>query len=206
MDLTQLGDIVCTFVFAITGALAAVEKRMDLGGCLLLAFITGVGGGTLRDLLLDRQVFWLTYHAPIYICAGAAIVTFFATRSVGKLNRAIVWLDALGLALFCTTGATVAIGEGAAPVICVMMGGVSAAGGGIVREVIRNEIPIVLQRDIYITAALAGAATLVALDGAGVSLQLASGLGALVAFALRGSGILFNLSLPGPKPPPAPSA
>jgi uncharacterized membrane protein YeiH len=200
MEFITLLDWICTAVFAITGALAAVEKRMDLGGALLLAFITGTGGGTLRDLLLDREVFWFASHTPIYLCAAAAIVTFFATRSVSKLKRAILWIDAIGLALFSTAGATIALNAGADPVICVLMGACSATGGGIIREVVRNEIPIVLQRDIYITAALAGATVLVLLDRAGLDLRLANLLGAAVAFALRAAGIAFNLSLPAPKP------
>ena len=203
MEFVQLLDYVCTFVFAVSGALAAVEKRMDLGGALLLAFLTGTGGGTLRDLILDREVFWLASQTPIYLCAVAAIVTFYATRSIGKLSKAVVWMDAVGLALFCTAGASIALGIGAHPVICVLMGACSATGGGILREVVRNEIPIVLQRDIYITAALAGATTLVLLDNAGVDVRVASAAGAVIAFALRAAGIVFDLSLPvarGPEP------
>ena len=203
MDLTflQICDLVCMAVFAVTGALAAIEKRLDFGGCFLLAFVTGVGGGTLRDLLLDRSVFWIQDPLPVFVCAAAATITFVMTRQVVRLRVAMLWGDALGLALFSVVGAAVASDANASPLVAVMMGALTASGGGIIREVIRNEIPALLQREFYISAALAGAATLVALEAMDVPRGIAFGAGAVIAFALRAAGITFGWSLPVANPP-----
>lgn len=197
----QIGDYAGTFVFAVTGALAAAEKRLDIGGFILLGFVTGVGGGTLRDLLLARGVvFWATDPAYILICAAASIATFFAAERFSSRRRLLIWADALGLALFSAIGAGIAWGMGSKPIVAVLMGALTAAGGGVIRDIIRNELPIVLHKEIYVTAALGGAAAFVGLAAWGLP-KPAPMLGAIaVAFSLRALGIVLDWHLPPFKP------
>jgi uncharacterized membrane protein YeiH len=197
----QVGDYIGTFVFAVTGALAAAEKRLDIGGFVLLAFATGVGGGALRDVLLDRGVvFWAQDPVYIVVCALAAGATYLAAERFEARRRALVWADALGLALFCVIGAAIAWTEDARPLVAVLMGALTATGGGVVRDVIRNELPLVLHREIYVTAALAGAAICVALAELDVPLDGAMIAGFLGALALRAAGILMDWHLPTWRP------
>jgi uncharacterized membrane protein YeiH len=198
MDLLlQSGDYFGTFAFALTGGLAAAEKRLDFGGFLLLAFATGVGGGTLRDLILDRgMVFWTDQPAYILLCLAGAATTFVWGTSVKRLHSALVWGDAVGLSVFAVIGAGIAIQSGHRPITAVLMGALTATGGGVIRDVIRNELPMVLHREVYVSAAFAGALTLVLLHeyGSPAPVAVTGGFGA--AFALRAAGIAFDLHLP----------
>lgn len=195
------GDYLGTFIFALTGGLAAAEKRLDLGGFFLLAFVTGVGGGTTRDVLLNRDsIFWIESPNYIFICLVGALITFFWAASFQRLHKALVWSDALGLAIFSVIGAGIALREGAAPIVAVLMGAVTATGGGVIREVLRNELPIVFHREIYISAAVAGGATLVGLYHLGMNPWVAVIIGFLAAFALRAWGIAYDKHLPVYKP------
>ncbi|MBX3359899.1 MAG: trimeric intracellular cation channel family protein [Phycisphaeraceae bacterium] len=200
--LIQIGDYLGTLVFAIAGGLAAAEKRLDIGGFFLLAFVTGVGGGTLRDIILARgEVFWA--DQPIYILLsmlGAAIAFRFGA-SVERKRRALLWADAVGLALFAVIGAATATQLGARPITATLMGALTATGGGVIREIIRNEMPIILQREIYLTAALAGSAAYVALDALQTPEWACIGTGIAIAFALRALGMTRNLNLPAYKGP-----
>ncbi len=199
--LLQYGDYLGTFVFAITGALAAAEKRLDIGGFILLGFVTGVGGGTMRDLLLDRgMVFWAVDPLYILVCAAGAVVTFFGAERLAARRRTLIWSDALGLALFCVIGAAIAWSEGSRPLVAVLMGALTATGGGVVRDIIRNELPLILHREIYVTAALAGAATFVTLVEIELAPPLAMTAGFAVAFALRAIGIVMDWHLPTWRP------
>lgn len=197
MTLLQWGDYAGTFVFAVTGALAAAEKRLDIGGFILLGFVTGVGGGTLRDMLLARgEVFWAIDPAYILICVVASTLTFFRVERIAARRRLLIWADAIGLGVFCVIGAGIAAGMGTKPIVAILMGALTAAGGGVIRDIIRNELPLVLQKEIYITAALAGAATFVGLLSWGAPKPAAMLAGVGVAFALRAAGILKNWRLP----------
>lgn len=205
LTLLQLGDYFGTFVFAITGALAAAEKRLDIGGFVLLGFVTGVGGGTLRDLLIGRDaVFWADQPEYILICACAAAATYFAADKFGAFKKLLVWSDAVGLAIFAVIGAGIAVRSQSPPLVAILMGALTATGGGVIRDIIRNELPIVLHREVYVTAALAGAAAMVGLNSWGAAPPVSIGVGATVAFALRAAGITFDLHLPayGSRPRP----
>lgn len=195
--LIQFGDYVGTLVFASAGGLAAAEKRLDLGGFFLLAFVTGVGGGTMRDLILDRGgVFWADQPAYIVICLVGAMISFWFGPSVERRRRTLLWADAVGLAIFAVIGSATAIELGARPITSILMGALTATGGGILREIIRNELPIVLHREIYLTAALAGSAIHVGIDALHAPAWVSMGAGVAVAFTLRAMGIAGDLHLP----------
>lgn len=187
-------DYLGVFVFAISGAMTAIRKEMDLFGCVVLALMPAVGGGTIRDLVLDVPVFWIVDNRYLLITLAAAGVTAVGYHWVSRVQRVIVWSDAVGLAVFSVLGAAKAWEVTGKPIIAVMMGVVTAVAGGIVRDVIANEVPLVLQKEVYATAAFSGAllyvlAVQLALPGA-----LWAGIG--LAFALRSAGIHWHLSLP----------
>lgn len=190
-------EILGIAVFAASGALTASRKQMDLGGFVLIATVTAIGGGTLRDLLVGaRPVFWVV--DPVYplTCAGIAVLIFFTAPLFESRFRALLWADAVGLALFCTTGTAKAIEAGVPATGAVFMGVITAAFGGIARDVLCNEIPLILRREIYATAALAGAATYAGIASAGFSTMIATAAGFAVCFLIRSVGLARGLSLP----------
>ena len=184
-------------VFAISGALVASRKQMDAVGFVLIACVTGFGGGTLRDLLLGRTpVFWLDRPDLLGIAAAAGVSVFLLASLVENRFKALLWADAVGLALFAVLGAEIALIAGADPWAAVLLGVVTATGGGILRDVICNELPLILRREIYITAAAAGAAAYVALRLAPLPRTIAVPAGILLGFAIRAAAIRYGWSLP----------
>lgn len=182
-------------VFAISGALVAAERRLDFVTFVFFAAVTGVGGGTLRDLLIGAPVFWIRNNATLLICIGAAIaVWFFSTR--WKATRALDWFDAAGLAAYATFGSAKAIGYGVAPVPAFAMGVLTACFGGIVRDLLAGQPSILMRNELYVTAAALAAGLFVALTLAGVPLWSAAVPAALSGFVLRGLAIARGWKLP----------
>ncbi len=182
--------------FAITGALRAADKDMDIFGFILLGTVTGIGGGTLRDILLnDVPIFWVKDPIFIAVCAGASALVFFIRSMPAPHLKLILWLDAAGLAVFSVRGAQKAFELGAGPLIAIVMGVISATFGGIIRDILAGERPLILYREIYVTAAFLG--TLVYVAGL-LTLPpfLAAALGMMVAFIVRIFAIEFHWSLP----------
>ena len=198
MSVWQLLDSFGIFVFALSGGLAAARRQLDPFGFLVLAFLPAVGGGTLRDLLLDRPVFWLEDPLPLYEIAFAALLTFFFAGARARREKWLLWFDALGLCVFTVLGARRGLLITGDPAIAVMMGVITAVVGGLLRDVVANDVPLVLHREIYATAAFAGALTFVAAVTLGAPSDVALALGAGVGFVLRAAGILRNWSLPRP--------
>jgi uncharacterized membrane protein YeiH len=192
MALDWLGIV----AFAVTGALVASRKEMDLFGFALLATVTGIGGGTLRDLLLGLPVFWVREPAYLLACVAVSSVVFFIAHVPQSRYRAILWVDALGLALFAAAGAEKALLAGAGPVVAVTMGVITATFGGIIRDLLGGETPVILSREIYVSAALAGAVAFVAAAGLGAPREIAVGLGFAVGFAVRAAALQRGWSLP----------
>ncbi len=184
-------------VFATTGALAASRKQMDVVGFALLATATGIGGGTLRDMMLGLlPVFWVQRPAYLIVCIAVACVMFFIAHIPQSRLRWLLWLDAIGLALFAVTGAERALAAGAAASVAVAMGVVTATFGGIIRDVMAGETPVILSREVYVTAALVAALVYVALTLAGASRSLAMVAGFTAGFALRAASLHWGWSLP----------
>lgn len=184
-------------VFAASGALVASRKQMDAVGFVLIGVVTGLGGGTLRDLLLGRTpVFWLGRPELLAIAAGAALLVFFTAHLFESRFKALLWADAAGLALFAVVGAEIALIAGADPWAAVLLGVMTATAGGIARDVICNELPLILRREIYITAAAVAAAGYVALRLAPLPRDIALPAGIALGFGLRALAILRGWSLP----------
>src|SRR5512141_2272378 len=156
----HLLDLFGVAVFAITGSLAAGKKHMDLFGVVVLALATALGGGTLRDLILGAYpVFWISSPTYIFVSTGVALAVFFLARFVRPPARALTFADAFGLAVFTVIGADKAISLGVPGSIAVIMGVMTGVAGGIIRDMLSGEIPLVLRKEIYATASLCGAAT-----------------------------------------------
>jgi uncharacterized membrane protein YeiH len=196
ISLLLIIDLMGVFVFALSGALAAARKQMDIFGYMVLAVLPAVGGGTVRDLVLNTSVFWVEESAYILVAVGAGILTYLVSIRVGSRYIALEWADAIGLSLFCVLGGSKALTLTGDPVLAVTLGVVTAVVGGILRDVVCNEIPLILKREIYATAAMVGA-TVYCLC---VYFQFSEGTalvtGGLSAFTVRSTALIFGWSLP----------
>ena len=182
-------------VFAISGALLAAEKRQTLVTFIFFAVATGVGGGTLRDLLIGAPVFWVHSNATLLICIAAALLVWLISRR-WFAGKALLWFDAAGLAAYATYGAAKALAFGVAPVPAFGMGVLTACAGGMIRDLLAGEPSILMWPELYVTAAALAAGLFVALALAGVAAPVAAAAAAGAGFALRAMAIARGWSLP----------
>jgi len=188
-------DYIGIAVFAISGALVAAERRLDFVTFVFFAVVTGVGGGTLRDLLIGAPVFWVNTNATLLICIGAATcVWFLSRRSIAE--RAVLWFDAAGMVAYAIYGASKALTFGVSPVPAFVMGVLTACAGGIIRDVIGGEPTILLRRELYITPAALASGAFILLTVAGLPGFVAAPIAGVAGFTLRALAILRGLSLP----------
>ncbi len=189
-------DFAGVAVFAISGALVASRKCLDPVGFALIATVTGIGGGTLRDLLLGQDVFWVYQPTYIILCVAFALVVYVIAPRIEYRYRVLLWADAAGLSLFCVLGARVAVESGFSGTIAIVMGLLSATFGGLIRDVLCNEIPLILRNEIYATAALCGATVYVILEPLSLPYNGAMLAGISTCFLVRALGLSKGLSLP----------
>lgn len=187
-----------TFVFGLSGGLAGVRARLDVFGVVVLAAVVGLAGGITRDVLigLPAQAFRDWGYLTIAILAG--VVTLLAPAAITRLERPILVFDAAGLALFCVTGASTALDHGVAPIGAVVLGAITGIGGGVLRDILVREIPVVLRTGLYAIPALLGAAIVVIASARGSRNLAFPILGAAVCFAIRVAGVYFNWKVPRP--------
>ncbi len=183
-------------VFAATGALAAAQQKHDVVTFAFYAAITGIGGGTLRDLLLGLPVFWVQDWRYLGVCLAAAAAVWLLGRREWRF-RALLWLDAIGLGAYGVLGAAKAEAAGAAPLICIAMGALTACFGGIVRDLVAGQPSILLRREITISASILAATAFVVLRIPEVSTWPAAVVSALLGFGLRAGALQYGWSLPG---------
>ncbi|EPR09054.1 hypothetical protein M527_08390 [Sphingobium indicum IP26] len=191
--------IVGTFVFAASGALAAARLRQTLVTFAFFALVTGVGGGTVRDLLIGAPVFWVRDAVPAIACMMAALLVWFTPRRLWS-DSALDWLDAVGLAAFAVYGAAKAMSYGVPPLVAAMMGVVTGCVGGIMRDLLAGEPSILLRPELYVTAAALASGLFVFLRWVGLDVPVAGLIAALVGFVLRAVAIRKGLSLPHYRP------
>ena len=196
MNPILLLDYAGVAVFAATGALAASRKQLDIIGFLFLASVTGIGGGTFRDLILNVPVFWVENRDYLLICAGVAGIVFFSAHLVESRYKLLLWLDAIGLAAFSVMGAAKGLAITGSPVVAVVTGMLTATFGGILRDLLAGEPSVLLKPEIYVTAALAGAAVFTFADVAALPTSASALVAFAVAFIVRGGAIRFGWSFP----------
>lgn len=190
-------DLLGVAVFAVSGVLAAGRKNMDWLGVLVIAALTAIGGGSLRDLLLNRHpIFWIIDTNYLIVIGLAAFATLFYVRWRPPPGRLLLYADAAGLALFTLAGAQVAEAADLSPLIIILMGTMTGVAGGVLRDVLCAEIPLVLRHDIYATAAIVGAALYLIAQSLGMERGSAFYLGLLVVVMLRLFAILRGWRLP----------
>jgi uncharacterized membrane protein YeiH len=187
-------------VFAVSGALLGLRKQMDIIGVAFLATVTGIGGGTVRDVLIGATpVGWVRDPTVVAICIGCAIaISPFNAWLLGQRMRWLLYADAVGLSLFSVLGASTAESAGAHPLVCVLFGAMTATFGGIIRDIVASETPILFRREIYVTATLAGAFIYIVLPQSWPFILRAPP-GISVALAMRLLALRFNWSLPFPR-------
>lgn len=188
-------DVAGLAVFAASGALAAARRQQTLVTLAFFALVTGVGGGTVRDLLIGAPVFWVHDARAASVCLFMALVIWITPARWWR-GAALDWFDALGLAAYAVYGAAKALGYGVPPVPAALMGVVTGCVGGIIRDVLAQEPSILMRPELYVTAVALSAGLYVALREAGVAPPLAAGIAAVAGFALRAAALRWKLALP----------
>lgn len=191
--LDMVGIIAC----AIAGTLLAQHKGFDIAGCILVALVNAIGGGTLRDMALDRHpLFWMTDLNYVIVITVTSLILQIFFHLYHKIDNALKLFDAIGLAAFSVIGFKIALTQDMAPLIAIMMGVWTAIIGGLLRDIICNEIPLVLQREIYITASIAGSVTYLLLHRLGIDSGINEFIMLFVIFAIRMLALKFDWHLP----------
>lgn len=190
-------DLIGIVVFAFSGVLAAGHKQMDLFGAVVLACVTATGGGTLRDMILNVPVFWLQDTHYLWLATATGVVSFYLIRYLQVPMRLLKIADAMGLAVFVVIGTQKVLGLGHSAAIAIVMGVMTGTFGGLIRDLLAGDIPLLLRREIYATAALSGAAALVLLDASGtLPGEIVVAIAILVTLSIRLAALRWNLSAP----------
>ena len=187
-------SLIGVFVFAVSGGLLAARKNLDVFGFVVLAFMPACAGGTLRDLVLDTPVFWLSQPINLWLTLAAALFCFVGHRWLSRVGPVLVWFDAVGLSVFAALGTAKTLDLGFEPIIAVTMGVVTAVAGGLVRDVIANEVPLVLEREVYALAAFVGGVVVVLAGFIAPAWAVWLGVGSCLV--VRGCAIVWHWSLP----------
>jgi uncharacterized membrane protein YeiH len=195
--LLQLLDYLGVAVFAVTGGIVATRKQLDFIAFLFFATLTGIGGGTLRDLLLGVPVFWVENEGYLVVCLIVCVFLWFFAHWIERLSKPLRWADAIGISAYSVMGAAKAMSVGDTVLVAVLMGVTTATFGGILRDTIAREPPSIVKSEIYVSAAFTGAGSFVVLALMGVPEILAALVAASLALLLRGGAILRGWTLPG---------
>ena len=197
-------DYVSALVFALSGALVASRAQLDLVGFVFLATLTALGGGTLRDLVLDRGVvFWVARPDLILLTSTAAFVVFWTAHLLESRFKVLLWLDAVALSIAVPAGVGVALAGGFGPLIIIISGMLTGSFGGLMRDVVANEVPLVLKgSELHLTAGFGGALVAVLALWLGLPAAVALWACAILTFLLRGGSLLWGWRLPAYKPRP----
>ncbi|CCE03564.1 trimeric intracellular cation channel family protein [Bradyrhizobium sp. STM 3809] len=194
-------DVVGTFAFALSGATRAVESRMDVFGAIFLAFVASVAGGITRDVIIGATppaAFLNGAYVVIALIAG--VICFYRYGWIVRLSKPVIFFDAIGLGLFCVVGAQKALQAGLSPIFAALLGVFTAIGGGVAADILSQRPPMVLHRDVYALAALAGALVLTLGASVGVPVVIVAPIGAVLATGLRLVALRYDWHLPNAEP------
>ena len=197
MEVTAVIDILGTIAFAMSGALTAMRKKLDVFGILIIALVTSVGGGTLRDILIGKTpVSWMLNMTFVYVIISATIVAIFFRGYLKYVRRSLFLFDTIGIALYTIAGVQLSIAAGLHPVVCVILGTISACFGGVLRDILCNEIPIIFHKEIYATICLLGGSVYLGLSEAGVTQAYAMLISGAIIIIIRTLAVTQQWSLP----------
>src|SRR5688572_2058489 len=194
--LVHFFDVLAAVVFAVSGSLVASRKGMDVMGFMWFGVITGVGGGTVRDLILNVPVFWVQNPVHVSACLMTAVVMHFVAPLVESRHTTLLWFDAFGLALVTVAGTVKALDVGVPALVAIAMGAVTGSVGGIIRDTLGHVPSVLLRHEIYITASVLGACAYAGLNGLGFGRLAAMIAGFVVTFSVRSLAITYGWSLP----------
>ncbi|MGB7843896.1 MAG: trimeric intracellular cation channel family protein [Salinimicrobium sp.] len=197
LSLFNVLDLLGTIAFAISGALAAMDRRLDLFGIFIIAFVTAIGGGTVRDILIgNTPVTWMENIIYIYLIG---VVVFFAIIFRNKLNylkKSLFLFDTIGLGIFTITGVEIGVKSGLDPIISITLGAMTGTFGGVIRDILCNEIPVIFRKEIYATACLIGGLAFVILYETGVEKDIIYLVTSLTVISIRLLVVKYKISLP----------
>ncbi len=195
--LLYLIDIIGTVAFAVSGVLLAFKLRLDAVGVIVLASVTAIGGGTMRDMILNVPVFWLNNDQYIFIIIATCFAMIFFIKKPTKVPKFMLpFFDAIGLGLFAIVGAEKALNLGFSPTVAVIMGTLTGCGGGVIRDMFGGQIPIIFQKEIYATACIVGTIIYCIMEYIGISSQINVILGIVIVVLIRLLALKWELSLP----------
>jgi len=196
VSIILLLDILGTISFSVSGVLTALKKRLDFFGVFIIAFVTAVGGGTLRDLLLDAPIAWMRDVTFVYVIIAAAIIALIFRKKLGYVRKSLFLFDTIGIALYTVVGVQKGLDVELPAIICIALGTMSASFGGVIRDILCNEIPIIFRKEIYATACILGAVVYLLLLNTSLSVDLIMVFSGLVVIVVRLLAVRFKLSLP----------
>ena len=190
-------DILGTIAFAISGVLVAFHKRMDLFGILIIAFVTAVGGGTLRDILTGQTpVSWMLDMTYTYVIIGSAVFAIIFRSKLNYLRTSLFLFDTIGIGLYTVVGVEKGISAGLHPVICIALGTISACFGGVIRDILCNEIPVIFRKEIYATACIIGGLSYFLIRKLPIEGDFVFIIAGLIVIAIRILAVRFKIALP----------
>lgn len=193
----QVIDILATLAFAISGASVAMNKKLDVFGVLIIAFVTSVGGGTVRDVLIGQTpVSWMTNMTYVYVILGATVFTIIFQNKINYLRMSLFLFDTIGIGLYTVVGVEKGLAIGLNPVICIALGTMTACFGGVIRDILCNEIPVIFRKEIYATACIAGGVVYFLLRKLPIDNNVIFIIAGAVVITIRLIAVKFKISLP----------
>jgi uncharacterized membrane protein YeiH len=193
----QVIDILGTVAFAISGVLVALNKKMDPFGVLIIAFVTAVGGGTLRDVMIGiNPVSWMTNMTYVYVIFGATVFAILLRSKINYLRTSLFLFDTIGIGLYTVVGIEKGLNAGLHPIICISLGTMTACFGGVIRDILCNEIPVIFRKEVYATACILGGLTYFVLRKFMADTNLIFVIAIIVVIVIRLVAVKFKISLP----------
>lgn len=190
-------DILGTIAFAISGVLVAMEKKLDIFGVFIIAFVTAIGGGTLRDVLIgNTPVLWMRDYTYILVVLGAVVFAVLFVNQLKYLRKTLFLFDTIGIGLFTMVGVEKGIAANLLPVMCIALGTITACFGGVIRDILCNEIPVIFRKEVYATACIFGAASYFGLRELPINAEYAFVGAILITILVRLLAVKFNIALP----------
>lgn len=196
-SLFNILDLLGTMAFAISGALAAMKRRLDLFGIFIIAFVTAIGGGTIRDILIgSTPVMWMQNLIYIYLIGVVTILAIIFRNKINYLRTSLFLFDTIGLGVFTITGVETGIQNDLSPIVCITLGVMTGTFGGVIRDILCNEIPVIFRKEIYATASITGGLVFIILYNFNVDIDLIYIITSLIIISIRLLVVKFSISLP----------